>query len=538
MADDPDNCSQPPELDFSFDGSPEENDNGESTYTPPSVCIGEQDYSTSECANNDSDYIASLIAENLNMAAGPVNVFPLLGVHSQGSNIDQVGDGYPLSSGTFSGYNVQDAFNSNTNSWRSIQTGADVLTSPAFIGYNFGTKKAWDAIGTPQERYFPPQPERRKISTIRLQQGINAENRATQIRVEVSDDGITWKRMDIINIPNNSNLNTIRINSNAAFQQWRFIPIFFNGVAADESWEVIQLQLLEATQVALDNIEDFFLLENRDRSYLRSSTLLKCTYDLLDVQTELARFGVNIPQTYIFTTSFATMVTILGRPVVVGDIVELPGEMQYDANLKPVRKWLEVTDVGWSTEGYTMNWKPQLFRFYAQPILPSIEHKDILGVPGQVNNEQGDNDILLNGFLQNDLAFKTTEAIEQYSSDSLPETGMDPQDIYSGKPLNKPNGYYDGKDIYVEDAIPPDGAPYTSGDALPLPGTITDGHYHRQTYTNIPISIRPPDRLLKWFADIQRWKVIEVNSRITPESHKKTISGILNSNSIPLDKKV
>jgi hypothetical protein len=231
------------------------------------------------------------------------------------------------------------------------------------------------------------------------------------------------------------------------------------------------------------------------------------------------------------------MILILGRPVVVGDIVELPGEIQFDPNLKPVRKWLEVTDCGWSTEGYTVNWRPNLFRFYAQPILPAIEHKDILGVPGQVDEAQSD-DTFLNS-LMNEQAYKSTEAIVQASADLVPQDGEDPQDIRSGKALLLPDGSYDGKDFYAQDAIPPDGAPYTFGDTLPAGNTITDGHYHRQTYTTVAYSIRPPDRLLQWSGKTGRWKVIEVNTRTVPESHKKTISKIMGStNQLPPDQKL
>lgn len=510
-------CDNPPVITFAVDNS--------APYTPPASTAGTLDYSTSDCSQKESAYIASLMQEALNAAAGPVNVFPLLGVYDQGTTIDQTGSGYPLSSGTAGGYNVLDGFNVNNQSWQSIQTGADVIKTPSYIGYDFGTKKAW---GGTQERYQPAEPIRKKISTLKIKQGANSANRATLIRVEASDNGVDWKRIDVVSVPNTPNLETVGINSYAAFNKWRFIPSFFNGVGANVSWEIVQLQLLESTQVSLDNIEDYVLLENRDRSYLRTSTLLKCQYDLLDVQTELAKFGINLPQTYIFTCSFASMVTALGRPVLIGDIVELPGEVQYDHRLRPVRKWLEVTDTGWSTEGYTMNWKPQLFRFYAQPILPSVEHKDILGLPGRVNSLQKDSDVL-NGFLVDDQAYEASTAIQQAAAEAVPQTGSDPQDIQSGMPLIGKPGGYDGRDLYVEDAIPPNGAPYTIGDALPAAGDITDGHYHRQTYTNVSSDIRPPDRLLQWNATTGRWKVIEVNTRMAPESNKKTIAQIMSS---------
>ncbi len=512
---------------FAFDNA--------AVYVPPVLPPATLDLSTSECADHEAEYIAKLQAEALAIAAGPVNVFPLLGTYNQGSTIDQVGAGYPLSSGTASTYNIANAFNSNAEVWRSSQIGSNVVSTPAFIGYNFGTKKAWTPViaTTPQarERYQPAEPLRKKISTFNIKQSASANRRALQVRVEACDDGVSWKRIDVVSLPNDGNLNGVAIRpSPAAYAYWRFVPIFFTGVADNVEWEVVELQLLESTEISLSSIEDLLLLENRDRAYSRVSTLLKCTYDLLDVQTELARFGINIPQTYIFTVSFAAMVTALGRPVVVGDILEVPGEMQYDANLRPVRKWLEVTDTAWSTEGYAFNWKPQLFKFYGQPVLPSAEHRDILGLPGTAQALATDAQVLGDDdLIQNILGFQATEHVTQRVSDAVPQTGSDPQDIKSGTSLIGPRGTYDGNDLYVEDAIPPDGADYTVGDLLPEPTDIEDGHYHRQTYTNVAANLRPPERLIRWFADIQRWKVIEVNQRRPYQAHKQTVAKILAS---------
>ena len=529
--------TRPPDNRFANDGVATNPNVVNGTYVQPDYKHGTLDYSTSPCAEKESNYIAGLMAESLQYAAGPVNIFPMLGVHNQGSTLDQPGDGYPIASGTPSGFNSLDAFNVNDAGWRTVQTGVDVMSAPAFIGYDFGTKKAWEHTATPQERYAPSAPVRKQISTLKIRQSSDSLMRVTQLRIEASDDGVTWHRVDVVNLPNTAQLATVGIRSVAPYNKWRLVPIFFAGVAANQPWEVLEIHLLESTQLSLDNIEDFVLLENRDRAYCHSSLMIKCTYDLLDVQSELARFGINIPQTYIFTCSFADMIKIVGRPVVVGDIVELPGEIQFDPNLRAVRKWLEVTDTGWSTEGYTQNWRPNLFRFYAQPILPAIEHKDVLGVPGQVNIEQSDNDFMLQS-LQNNQGFESLMAITQQSEDLVPQDGEDPQNIQSAKPLIG-NGDYDGNDLYAEDALPPNGESYSTGDSLPDPSTISDGHYHRQTYTNVNASLRPPERLLRWFSNIQRWKVIEINSRGTPESHKKTIARILaSSSSIKPDQKL
>jgi hypothetical protein len=518
------NCDAVPNLAFAHSVSTDK-------YQPTNVCVGTLDYSTSACADKEAAYIASLQAEALNIAGGPVNIFPMLGVHSQGSTMDTVdANGYPITSGTPAGFNALDAFTVNESEWYSIQQGVEVLKSPAYLGFSFGTKKALAQDGSVTEQYQSPKPVLKQIGSIRITQGANRLNRATQVRVEVSNDGLNWQRLDVIKLPDTSDSVVVGIKNHAKFNAYRLVPIFFNGVASNSCWVVKQLQLLESTAVSIDNIQDFFLLENRDRSYCRSSVLVKCQYDLLDVQTELAKFGINLPQTYIFTCSFAVLVNALGRPLVVGDILELPGEIQYDTNLNPVRKWLEVTDTAWSTEGYTPNWKPQLYRFYAQPILPSVEHKDILGLPGVAQTAITDDDFLSGLMVQNTQAYKATEAIKQEINDNVPLTGGDPTGLQSAMPLLGFPGGFDGNDQYVGDAIPPNNAAYTVGDQLPRPSDIQDGHYHRQTYTMIAAAIRPAERLLRWNATTQRWSVVEVNSRTKYESHKRTISSIMGSN--------
>ena len=71
------------------------------------------------------------------------------------------------------------------------------------------------------------------------------------------------------------------------------------------------------------------------------------------------------------------MIEKLGRPIIIGDIIEVCPEMAYDQNMNLVKKYLEVTDAGWSAEGYTPGWTPLLYRFTAQQLIPGQEHRDI-----------------------------------------------------------------------------------------------------------------------------------------------------------------
>jgi hypothetical protein len=514
------------DLNFSCDPNGKNNQK----YVAPDLCIGQLNLSTGECADNDSKFIEGSEAEAINIAGGPINVFPLLGIYNQGSVIDITGEGYPISSGTSEGYNISDAFNSNDESWKSIQQGLDVITKPAFVGYDFGTKKTDIAMdtytpSTPQviNKHAPPAPVKKQIRSIKIKQGNEPSSRASQIRIEASNDGETWIRVDVLNLTNVPDLVSYPVKQSSIYKMWRIIPLLFNGISSNSCWEIIELQLLEENQISLDDIQDPVLMENRDRAYSKTSVCLKSTYDLIDVQSELSRFGIDLPQQYIFTLSFAQLVKALGRPIVIGDIIEIPGEIQYDHQLNPVRKWLEVVDTAWSTDGYTPNWKPTLFRFFAQPILPSMEHRDILGTP-EDRFAQTDEDFLSGQFNLNVQAHESMADIIEEASDAVPETGSDGLELMSGAPLNHDKGRTDQKDIYVEDGLPPNGIPYTEGLDFPVPGTAKDGDYHRLLY---PENLKVPARLFQWSLVKNRWIFKEQDKRGIYESYKPSLSNIL-----------
>ena len=489
------------------------------TYVVPQIQLGTWDLNSDACEGRDTAYMEQLAAQALEIAGAKVNVFRMLGVHEQGLLQDLTGSGNPISSGTAPGYLLSDAFNSNSAGWLSQQTGPAVLNS--FIGYNFGTLKT--ATGT--ERYGVPQPIRQEITTIRIQQSQNPNNRVLQARIERSDDGgITWKRVDVVNLPNTGNLETISLKQSALSPIWRIVPLMFTGGSTD-SWEVDQLQLMNYTQTNLSNIEDMIFLENRDRDYADISIQLRAQYDLIDVQTELTKFGIDLPSQYIFTVSFARMVELLGRPVVIGDIVELPSEMQYDPNLTGVRKWLEVIDTGWSTDaGYAPGWRPIMFRFTATPAIASQENMSLF------KSDKGYDTLVDDDFMSTDsplnmLAQETTEAIEKKAVTDVPVIGADTSGIQSGMDLFNQVGTYDGQDYSVEDAMPPNDLPYTEASAFPT--NPNDGDYHRMTYDP---STRLPTKLFQWNHIKNRWIFMETDRRMIQSSYRPSMRAMLESN--------
>jgi len=486
-------------------------------YQAPTIELGTWDLNSDACGGRDTAYMENVAAQALEISGAKVNVFRMLGVHEQGQLQDLTGSGNPISSGSTPGTLVGDAFNANDAPWASAQTGEQVLQS--FLGYNFGTKK--NLMGT--ERYAPAAPVRQEITTLRIKQSADPAKRVLQARLERSDDGgVTWKRADVFNLPNSGELETIALRQSAPSQIWRIVPIYFAGGPTD-SWEVVHLQFMNYTQTNLDNIQDMIFLENRDRDYADISIQLRAHYDLIDVQTELTKFGIDLPQQYIFTVSFARMVELLGRPVVMGDIIELPNEMQYDAKLNGVRKWLEVIDTTWAIDGYAPGWKPILFRFTATPAIASQENMDLFK-SNKGYDTLVDADFMANDSPLNMLGQESTEAIFKKAIDDVPETGADTSELQSGMNLFNEKGSYDGRDYGVEDGMPPNNAPFTEGPKFPEKPKNDD--FHRMTY---PDDHRLPPKLFQWNHVKNRWIYLETDRRMEQSSYRPSIRAKLES---------
>lgn len=495
-------------------------------YVAPTIELGTWNLNSNSGCQNDPVYMENLAAQALEISGAQVNVFKMLGIHEQGLLQDLTGSGNPIASGTAPGSLLADLFTAGPLTWQSSGVGSGVLQS--FVGYNFGTKK--NVAGG--ERYAPGMPIYQEITTIRIKQSANQVNRVLQARIERSDDGgVKWKRVDVVNLPNTNNIETIAIKQSAPSQIWRIVPIYFAGGDTDY-WEIEQLQLMNYTQTNLNNIQDMIFMENRDREYADVSVQLRVYYDLIDVQTELSKFGIDLPQQYIFTTSFARMIELLGRPVVAGDILELPSEAQYDPNMTSVRKWLEVIDAGWSTDGYTPGWKPIIYRFTAGLAVASQETMDIF------KSDKGydtlvDGDFAITDSPLNMLSQFTTEAVLKKAIDDVPEIGADTSDLASGMNLFNEVGSYDGRDYSVEDGMPPNNLPYTEGDSFPA--APADKNYHRITYDP---SLNLPAKLFQWNLTKLRWIYLETDRRQIQSSHRPSLRAKMASKTkIPVSKK-
>lgn len=461
-------------------------------------------------------YADSVQQETLSIAGAKVNVYKLLGVHEQTLLVDLTGNGAPISGGSAQNHPASNAFDTFKTEWRSKQTGPTSILASAYIGYDFGVLK----LPNGRQRYGIEAAIRQHITTIRIKQGSHAKNRATRVRVERSENGVDWFGVAVVDLPDNDLLNTVHFKHSVPNRYWRLRPLTFNGSTCD-SWVVAALELHDYSLTQVDNIQDKILLENRDREYDTTAIQLKGYYDLISVNTDLTRFGIEIPSAnYQIRVNFTSCVQQLGRPLVIGDIVELPSETQYTPNLTPVKRYLEVTDVTWDFSTYTPGWMPTMLLVTAQPALASQETQDIFGDLSRNVDTSGLFDVDDGNHPMYQDYSVVDQTIDQEARTLVPQRGSEGSNTIryfeeeeiaaaaaAGVDVAKMGLNSTG--LYVEDAIPQNGAPYTEGPEFPP--NPKDKDWHRLTYEGLARDV--PARLYRYSSTKSRWIYMETDKR-------------------------
>lgn len=514
------------------DGQCIERPNGQGYCPPlkdPDCNLWSLDKSTESC------FIDSVVNESLNIAGATFNVYKLLGVHEQGKLVDAVGKGTAISNGDLPLFPASNAFTTFFSQWQSIQKGPAVVAS-AFIGYDFGVIKTLDDS---RQMYGIDTNIRKHITAFSIKQSSNANQRALRIRMERSDDGIKWYGVSIINLPDDDCLNFVMMRSSVPSRYWRIRPIEFSGGPTD-SWSIYAFKLYpDYEKTHISNIQDKIFLENRDRDYSIDPIVLKASYELNEPLTELSKFAISVSQSVTAQISFSSCVAQLGRPLVIGDIIEIPSEAQFSAEMRRLKKWMEVTDVHWSSGGYTPGWQPTLYAVTLQPAIFSQETQDIFGDLADDEDENGlvkrnhGNDPIFQDY------FDASQTAQARAKDLTPEKGAEgsstirqwePEEIE----IAKRSGLYhiqriglNPQGLYVEDAMPPNNLPFSEGDTYP--SSPAHGDYHRLTYSGLSKDV--PPRLYRYSETKGRWIYLETDRRAQFDPDKPTLQEFLTSSS-------
>ena len=144
-------------------------------------------------------------------------------------------------------------------------------------------------------------------------------------------------------------------------------------------------------------IQDLLFLENRDRKYDSNIYRLRGHYNVQNLDFDLSQFGLFLNNDIIFiTVHYNDMIDIVGRKLMVGDVLELPHLLDYNPLNETIptalKRFYQITDANYASEGFTQTWYPHLWRIKCEPLVNSEEFKDILDQPVEQDNYLGDYD--------------------------------------------------------------------------------------------------------------------------------------------------
>jgi hypothetical protein len=142
-------------------------------------------------------------------------------------------------------------------------------------------------------------------------------------------------------------------------------------------------------------IQDLLFLENRDRKYEADVYRLRGHYNVANLDFDLSQFGLFLTNDVIFiTVHYGDMIDLIGRKLVVGDVFELPHLTDYhplnEAIPTSLRRYYQITDANYASEGFSQTWYPHLWRIKCEPLVDSQQFADILTTPTNTDMYMGD----------------------------------------------------------------------------------------------------------------------------------------------------
>ena len=147
---------------------------------------------------------------------------------------------------------------------------------------------------------------------------------------------------------------------------------------------------------ALDptNIQDLLFLENRDRTYDPDIYRLRGHYNVQNLDFDLSQFGLFLNNDIIFiTVHYNDMIDLIGRKLMVGDVLELPHLLDYNPLKETIpvalKRFYQITDGNFASEGFSPTWYPHLWRIKCEPLVDSQEFSQILEQPINTDNYLG-----------------------------------------------------------------------------------------------------------------------------------------------------
>jgi hypothetical protein len=314
----------------------------------------------------------------------------------------------------------------------------------------------------------------------------------------------------------------------------------------------------EPGTTGVTSIQDLLFLENRDRKYDTSIYTMRTIYRLNDNDFDLTQFGLFLTGDTMFAVFHLNdMIDMIGRKLMVGDVMELPNLKDYypldDTVPAALKRYYVVNDATRAAEGFAPTWYPHLWRVKLQPLVDSQEYKDILNniAAGDTNGDgvvDGSDTPLSQVLSTYNKYIDINDAIVARAESDVPKSGYDitnlytapvtqegqpgdPQGVLASSNANVSSNTYSSsstvspsdkvKGYLTSDAFPPNGAAVAAGIAFPT-SPVTGDYFLRLDYV--------PNRLFRY--DSRRWVKIEdgLRTNLTPGPTNTTQrSGFINN---------
>ena len=193
--------------------------------------------------------------------------------------------------------------------------------------------------------------------------------------------------------------------------------------------------------VAVTNIQDLLLLENRDRKYDQSIYKLRGFYNVQNIDFNLSQFGLFIDNDTVYmTVHINDFIKYIGRKPLSGDVVELPNLRDdfalndFDVTLP---RYYVIEDVGRASEGFSATWYPHLYRLKLKKITDNQQFADILDQPVNENSDLTLRDLLSTA----NKELEINDSVLAQAEADAPQSGFETRHFlqnltFFGKPYN------------------------------------------------------------------------------------------------------
>lgn len=238
------------------------------------------------------------------------------------------------------------------------------------------------------------------------------------------------------------------------------------------------------------DIQDLLYMENRDRKYDQDVYELRCHYSIQDNDFDLRQFGLFLTSDNLFiTVHYNDMVERLGRPIVAGDVIELPHlrQEQLDQDKPLMNKYYVVEDANRAAEGYGFTWYNHIWRMRVGPVQNQQEFADILSKEAENFYGEGIGQTIEEILSTYSKDIEIIEAVDDEAERQVSKRKFVHEHLYvfpkldkDGKPVLR-NSDDDGRIcLLYGDGTPPNGAVLV-GSGTSYPRNPKEGDYFLRT---------------------------------------------------------